>query len=86
MDDPTANLDVLERERVTELLRALAEEEGVAVLMAVPDLPAAMRAHEVLSLGAGRLARASEPPQPPLEETEPEPGKVIHLHGRQSAV
>jgi putative ABC transport system ATP-binding protein len=81
VDDPTANLDVIERERVTELLRALAEDEGVAVLMAVPDLPAAMRAHEVLSLGAGRLARAPEPPQPPDEEAEPEPGKVIHLHG-----
>ncbi len=86
VDDPTANLDVVERERVTELLRTLAEEEGVAVLMAVPDLPAAMHAHEVLSLGAGRLARASEPPQPAAAETELEPGKVIHLRGRQSPV
>ncbi len=87
VDDPTANLDVIERERVTELLRALSEEEAIAVLMAVPDMPAAMHAHQILSLGAGRLARASEPP-PPAEETEPEPepGKVIHLRGRQSSV
>jgi ABC-type lipoprotein export system ATPase subunit len=83
VDDPTANLDVFERERVTELLRSLAEEEAIAVLMAVPDMPAAMRAHQVASLGAGRLARASEP-QPPAGETGP--GKVIHLHGRQQSV
>lgn len=79
VDDPTANLDVVERERVTELLRSLAEDQAIAVLMTVPDMPAAMRAHQVVSLGAGRLARASEPPQPPTEETEP--GKVIQLHG-----
>ncbi len=83
VDDPTANLDVRERERVTELLRALAEEEAIAVLMAVPDMPAAMHAHQILSLGAGRLARASESPQPPAAQTGPEPGKVIHLRGRQ---
>ncbi len=83
VDDPTANLDVLERERVTKLLRALAEEEAIAVLMAVPDMPAAMRAHQILSLGAGRLARASELPQPLAEETQPEPGKVIRMRSRQ---
>jgi ABC-type lipoprotein export system ATPase subunit len=84
VDDPTANLDVRERERVTELLRSLAEEEALAVLMTVPDMPAAMRAHQVASLGAGRLAKASEPPRPPAGETEP--GQVIHLHGRQQSV
>jgi putative ABC transport system ATP-binding protein len=83
VDDPTANLDVVERERVTELLRSLADEEGIAVLMAVPDMPAAMRAHQILSLGGGRLGRASQPPQPPA--TEVEPGKVIHLRDRQQS-
>jgi ABC-type lipoprotein export system ATPase subunit len=81
VDDPTANLDVSERERVTELLRLLAEEQAIAVLMTVPDMPAAMRAHEVLSLGAGRLARSSEPPERPVARREP--GKVIDLRGRQ---
>ncbi|MGH2855237.1 MAG: ABC transporter ATP-binding protein [Solirubrobacteraceae bacterium] len=85
VDDPTANLDVCERERVTELLRSLAEEEALAVLMTIPDMPAAMRAHQVASLGAGRLARASDPPQPP-PAGEAEPGQVIHLHGRQQSV
>ncbi len=83
VDDPTANLDVLERERVTELLRALAEEEAIAVLMAVPDMPAAMRAHQILSLGAGRLASASEPLQP---AEEAERGRVIQLRGGQPSV
>jgi putative ABC transport system ATP-binding protein len=81
VDDPTANLDVLERERVTELLRSLADEEAIAVLMAVPDMPAAMRAHQIASLGAGRLSRTPEMPPPP----EPEPAKVIQLHGRQQS-
>jgi ABC-type cobalamin/Fe3+-siderophores transport system ATPase subunit len=81
VDDPTANLDVLERERVTELLRSLADEEAIAVLMTVPDMPAAMRAHQIASLGGGRLARAPEPPEFP--EPEVEPAKVIHLRGRQ---
>jgi putative ABC transport system ATP-binding protein len=83
VDDPTANLDVLERERVTELLRSLADGEAIAVLMAVPDMPAAMRAHQIASLGAGRLTSTSESHLPP--EPNPEPGKVIHLHGRQQS-
>jgi ABC-type lipoprotein export system ATPase subunit len=83
LDDPTANLDVLERERVTELLRSLADEEAIAVLMTVPDMPAAMQAHQIASLSAGRLVRASEPPEPPALNTES--GKVIALHGRQQS-
>lgn len=81
VDDPTANLDVLERERVTELLRSLADEEAIAVLMTVPDMAAAMRAHQIASLGAGRLIWAPEPPE--LPELEREPGKVIPMYGRQ---
>ena len=81
VDDPTANLDVLERERVTELLRSLAEEEAIAVLMTVPDMAAAMRASQIASLGGGRLTGAPEPPE--LPESEWEPGKVIPMRGRQ---
>jgi ABC-type lipoprotein export system ATPase subunit len=83
IDDPTANLDVVERERVTELLRSLVEEEAIAVLMAVPDMPAAMRAHQIVSLGGGRLAGASESPQPLVGEGEL--GKLIHLRGGQQS-
>jgi ABC-type lipoprotein export system ATPase subunit len=81
VDDPTANLDVRERERITELLRSLVDEQAIAVLMTVPDMPAAMQAHQIVSLGGGRLTRASERPEPPPSQAEP--GKVIHLRGRQ---
>ena len=43
VDDPTANLGVREREDVNELLRSLSGAEGLAVLMTVPGMPAAMR-------------------------------------------
>ncbi|HEY2768197.1 MAG TPA: ATP-binding cassette domain-containing protein [Solirubrobacteraceae bacterium] len=83
IDDPTANLDVLERERVTELLRSLADDAAIAVLMAVPDMPATMRAHQLASLGGGRLVFVPEPPQRP--EPELEPAKVISLRSRQQS-
>jgi ABC-type lipoprotein export system ATPase subunit len=83
VDDPTANLDVLERERITELLRSLADEETIAVLMTVPDMAAAMRADQIASLGGGRLAWMPEPPT--LPEDEAEPAKVISLHSRQQS-
>lgn len=83
IDDPTANLDVLERERVTELLRSLADDAAIAVLMAVPDMPATMRAHQLASLGGGRLVCMPEPPECP--EPELESAKVISLRGRQQS-
>lgn len=76
VDDPTANLDVLEREQITCLLRSLADEEGVSVLMAVSDMPAAMGAHRVAALGGGRLS----PTQSRYELMEG-PGNVVPLRG-----
>ncbi len=55
VDDPTANLDVLQREEVMGLLRSTAEEEGVAVLITVPDMPSMVHAHRIGSLSDGRL-------------------------------
>jgi putative ABC transport system ATP-binding protein len=54
-DDPTAGLGIIERERICAVLRAAAEQDGLAVLMAVPDMPAMLRAHRVLLLSRGRL-------------------------------
>lgn len=62
LDDPTAGLDALERDRVMSLLRAMADETSCGVLMAVPDMPSMLRAHEVLSLSRGRLLGPPEPP------------------------
>ena len=55
IDDPTAGLGIIDRERVVGLLRSAAQEDGLAVLMAVPDMPAMLHAHEVRALSRGRL-------------------------------
>jgi ABC-type lipoprotein export system ATPase subunit len=81
VDDPTANLDVLERERVTRLLRSLAEEQAIAVLMTVPDMAAAIYAHRLASLGGGRLTSAPAAHEQP--EDAHRPGKVVPMRGRQ---
>jgi ABC-type lipoprotein export system ATPase subunit len=55
VDDPTANLDVLQREQVMGLLRSAAEQEWLAVLITVPDMPSMVHAHRIGSLSDGRL-------------------------------
>ncbi len=54
-DDPTMGLDFTEREVVTALLRETAQENGMAILMTVPELPDSMRSHRVMSLSSGEL-------------------------------
>lgn len=54
-DDPTMGLGVQERETVLGLLRTVAEESGMAVLMTVPDVPDMLRSHTVMSLSDGEL-------------------------------
>lgn len=61
-DDPTAGLGILDRERICALLRAAAEDDGLAVLMAVPDMPSMLQAHEVRLLSRGRLLAPAERP------------------------
>ncbi|MEX2412167.1 MAG: ATP-binding cassette domain-containing protein, partial [Thermoleophilaceae bacterium] len=53
-DEPTAGLGIVDRERVVGLLRAAAEDGGVGVLMAVPDMSAMVLAHEVRALSPAR--------------------------------
>ena len=65
VDDPTANLGVREREEVMALLRSLVEETTLAVLMTVPDMPTALRSHQLRALSGGRLL---VPPPPPESE------------------
>jgi putative ABC transport system ATP-binding protein len=59
-DDPTHGLGLVERERVVGLLRSMADDEGVGVLMTVPDMPATLPAHRVLLLNAGRVVTAPD--------------------------
>jgi putative ABC transport system ATP-binding protein len=55
VDDPTANLDVRQRDQVMGLLRSAAEQEWLAVLITVPDMPSMVHAHRIGSLSDGRL-------------------------------
>ena len=62
VDDPTAGLGILDRERVMGLLHSAAEDGGLGVLMAMPDMPAMVHAHQVRSLSRGRLLAPADPP------------------------
>lgn len=55
VDDPTAGLGIIDRERIAGLLRSAAEDDGLGVLIAVPDLPSMLHATHVHSLSRGRL-------------------------------
>jgi ABC-type lipoprotein export system ATPase subunit len=74
-DDPTANLNVLQREEVTGLLRRAADEEGLGILITVPDMPQMAYAHRVGSLSDGRLILSREAGD----------GNVIEFPGRQQS-
>jgi putative ABC transport system ATP-binding protein len=75
LDDPTANLGLREREELLQLLVSLVEETGLAILMTVPDMPAAMRSHQLRALSGGRLLEADSPPEGD--------GNVIDFPGRR---
>jgi len=55
VDDPVAGLGIIDREHVLARLRAAAEEQSIGVLMAVPEMPAMLRAHQVRTLVRGCL-------------------------------
>jgi putative ABC transport system ATP-binding protein len=56
-DEPTANLNLIEREQTLGLLRSIAEEAGVAVVMTAPDAPNLLQSHRLMSLDRGRLIK-----------------------------
>lgn len=61
VDDPTYGFAMADRERIVGLLRSMAEQEGIAVLMAVPDMPALLPAHRLRMLQRGRLLGPTAP-------------------------
>jgi ABC-type lipoprotein export system ATPase subunit len=79
-DDPTARLGIIDRERICALLRSAAEDGGLAVLMAVPDMPSMLHAHDVRLLSRGRLLA-------PTERSHDGDATVLNLpnRGRHSA-
>jgi len=76
-DDPTASLNVLQREEIMGLLRRAADEEDLGILVTVPDMPDMAYAHRVGSLSDGHLTVSGRPPEAR--------GKVIEFPDQQSA-
>jgi ABC-type lipoprotein export system ATPase subunit len=56
-DEPTANLNMIEREQVLSVLRSVADEAGVAIVMTAPDAPNLLQSHRLMSLDGGRLIK-----------------------------
>ncbi|HXA55197.1 MAG TPA: ABC transporter ATP-binding protein [Solirubrobacteraceae bacterium] len=67
IDDLIDGLGMRETEQLARLVRTLAEQERIGVLMAVSDPEAALCAHRVLSLADGRLRQLSGPPGEGME-------------------
>lgn len=62
VDDALDGLGMRETEIVATLVRELAEDLRIGVLMSVSDVEASLSSHRVLSLADGRLTPMSEPP------------------------
>lgn len=71
-DDPSANLDAIEREHVVGLLREAADATGISVLMTTPDMPDMLQSHRLMSLSRGRLIQPHS-----------EPGTVIDMRSKR---
>lgn len=54
-DEPTARLNMVEREQLLGLLDVVAEERCMAVVMTAPDAPGTLRSQRVASLARGQL-------------------------------
>jgi putative ABC transport system ATP-binding protein len=70
VDDPTAGLDTLQQREIVELLRAVAAEERIAVLMTSSVLSAITAAHEAFTLSDGRLTPVTDASRPGGEVIE----------------
>ena len=77
VDDVTDGLGMRETAQVTKLLRSLAQDAGMGVLMAVSDGEAALSAHRVFSLSRGRLKTISD--------QDPHPHNVIDFSQQRRA-
>jgi ABC-type lipoprotein export system ATPase subunit len=83
VDDVTMILGIRETDVLTSLLRSIAVESAIGVLMTVSDVAAARCADRTMSLAGGRL---SGPPERVSQEPEPPDGgkgDVIDLSSRE---
>ncbi|HKH79634.1 MAG TPA: ATP-binding cassette domain-containing protein, partial [Solirubrobacteraceae bacterium] len=65
LDEPTAGVDLLERDGILSLLRSLADE-GIAVLIATGEATVLSGADRALSLAEGELRGSSAPELAPV--------------------
>jgi ABC-type branched-subunit amino acid transport system ATPase component len=77
IDDVLDGLGMRETDELARLVRALAEDHEIAVLMAVSDPEAALCSHRVLSLADGRLSSLSPLAPLPAETIPKRPENVI---------
>lgn len=61
LDEPTAFLDVVNRQRVMQLLKAIARDERRAVLITTHDIPSALHYGDRVLVIQGRRLRAGTP-------------------------
>jgi ABC-type multidrug transport system ATPase subunit len=76
LDAPTSGIPAPERDAIFQLLRSLANSEGIAILMAVDEVPGlAGVADRLLAISGGELRGETVPPEPtpvvPLRRAEP---------------
>jgi ABC-type multidrug transport system ATPase subunit len=62
-DDPTASLNLLQREEIMRLLRMICDEDGLGVLVTVPDMPEMAHADQIAMLSDRHLV--FPPPKSP---------------------
>jgi ABC-type multidrug transport system ATPase subunit len=89
IDDPTANLDMIECRAVMGLLRRRAEQDGLGVLVTVPEMSDVLQAHRWASLSGGRIVVPREPadgPRGELSKAADRPAEVIDLPDRRRSV
>ncbi len=70
VDDVCDGLGMRETVQVTGLLRSLAQDDGIGVLMTVSDGEAALSAHRVLALAQGRLRQIAGESESPANVVE----------------
>jgi ABC-type lipoprotein export system ATPase subunit len=82
IDDLTMILGIRESDALMSLLRSIASESAIGVLMTVSDVSAALRSDRIFSLAGGRL---SGPPAPLPDEPDSvgAKGDVIDLSSRE---
>jgi len=79
VDNLTATLGIRETEDLGRLLRLIAEEDGLAVLMCISDAEASTWCDRVATLGEGRLVA------PPLKESVRAGGVVVDFPNGSSS-